>query len=115
MKKKSKVKKIKKQKIDIVLESLLNLEFQVKELIKRIERLEYFGGKMKFEEFLKKVDLEFSKITNKKIRFGQTVMNQLYNLWPEKYREITGSDYDCFYDDSIVRFTLEKLEKEWNI
>lgn len=22
--------------------------------------------------------------------------------------------YDCFYDDAIVRLTLDKLEKEWN-
>jgi hypothetical protein len=45
MKKKKKVKSKKqskrKQKIDVVLESLLNLETQVKELIKKVERLQY--------------------------------------------------------------------------
>ena len=43
MKKKKTKKKQpqKKQKIDVVLASLLNLELQVKELIKRVEQLQY--------------------------------------------------------------------------
>jgi len=42
MKKKiSKKKKTTKQKIDIVLESLLNLEKVVKELVKKVEQLQY--------------------------------------------------------------------------
>lgn len=42
MKKKKKITKPKRQqKIDVVLESLLNLEKQVKELIKRVETLQY--------------------------------------------------------------------------
>lgn len=41
MKKKKSKKKPVKQKIDVVLESLLNLETVVKELIKRVERLQY--------------------------------------------------------------------------
>lgn len=42
MKKKKKIIKPKRQqKIDVVLESLLNLEKQVKELIKRVENLQY--------------------------------------------------------------------------
>lgn len=40
MKKKKKTIK-RKQKIDIVLESLLNLEQKVKELIKKVEQLQY--------------------------------------------------------------------------
>ena len=39
-KKTTKKKKPVKQKIDVVLESLLNLEQRIKELIKRMERLE---------------------------------------------------------------------------
>jgi len=54
MKKKvSKKKKPTKQKIDVVLESLLNLEQQMKELIKRIERIEatqYFYLKYQYPE-----------------------------------------------------------------
>ena len=41
MKKKTNSKKKSKQKIDIVLESLLNLERVVKELIKKVENLQY--------------------------------------------------------------------------
>ena len=45
MKKKKKVKTKKKapkqQKIDVVLRSLLNLELQVKELITKVEQLQY--------------------------------------------------------------------------
>jgi tetrahydromethanopterin S-methyltransferase subunit B len=39
-KKKNTRTEIKKQKIDVVLESLLNLEIRVKELIKKVEQLE---------------------------------------------------------------------------
>ena len=52
-KKTSKKKKPVKQKIDVVLESLLNLEQQMKELIKRIERIEatqYFYLKYHYPE-----------------------------------------------------------------
>ncbi len=40
-KKKIKSRPKQKQKIDVVLESLLNLEKQVKELMKRVEQLQY--------------------------------------------------------------------------
>ena len=52
-KKTSKKKKPTKQKIDVVLASLLNLEQQTKELIKRIERIEatqYFYLKYQYPE-----------------------------------------------------------------
>lgn len=41
-KKTTKKKKHNKQKIDVVLESLLNLETVVKELIKKVEGLQYY-------------------------------------------------------------------------
>jgi hypothetical protein len=76
-----------------------------------------------FNEFLKKVDDTFlshqAARSNGKIkaenqwRYGQTVMNVLWEVWPNKYTEIKGSDIDCFYDNSNVQFTLDKLEKEW--
>lgn len=73
---------------------------------------------MTFEEFLNKVDEIFmkyqaSKSSGSQWRYGQTVMNVLYDVWPEKYSEITGSDIDCFYSNSTVQYTLDKLEKEW--
>lgn len=79
---------------------------------------------MTFEEFLRKVDDTFishqaarsgGKISvANQWRYGQTVMNVLYDAWPEKYKELTGSEYDCFYSNSNVESTLGKLEKEWN-
>jgi hypothetical protein len=76
-----------------------------------------------FNEFLKKVDDTFlshqAARSNGKIkaenqwRYGQTVMNVLWEVWPNKYREIQDSDFDCFYTNSTVDITLDKLEKEW--
>lgn len=69
---------------------------------------------MTFEEFVTKVDSVFNSFSYKnQLRYGQCVMNELYYIWPEKYKEITATEYDCFYDNSIVALLLEKLEKEW--
>jgi len=38
----------------------------------------------------------------------------LDSVWPEKYNEIMGTDYDCFYTQGRPKETLKKLEKEWN-
>lgn len=64
-----------------------------------------------FLHFLKKVDDFY--IQNDDLRYGQSLMNVLYDVWPEKYKEITNSEIDCFYDEKIVRFTIVSLEKEW--
>lgn len=68
--------------------------------------------KMRFEEFSKEVEYEFSRHKGA-LRRGQTLMNVLLKIWPEKYHEITASDEDCFYDDSIVPATMKMLEQEW--
>lgn len=69
---------------------------------------------MTFKLFLQLIDNKFNSATYKEqLRYGQYVMNELYNIWPEKHKEIIGSDYDCFYDDTLVQATLFKLEKEW--
>ena len=78
-----------------------------------------------FNEFLNKVDDTFLKHqaawSGGKIkaanqwRYGQTIMNVLWDVWPEKYQEIKCGDSDCFYDNSIVESTLDKLEKEWKL
>ena len=69
---------------------------------------------MTFQEFVQLVDSEFHSATYKEqLRYGQYIMNELYNIWPEKYAQITGSDTDCFYNNSKVELTLTKLEKEW--
>lgn len=69
---------------------------------------------MTFEYFLQNIDHKFNtSLYKEQLRYGQYIMNELYNIWPEKYAEITGSDYDCFYDNSTVQFTLDKLQKDW--
>ena len=65
-----------------------------------------------FNEFLKRVD-ETYNYHSFELRYGQTIMNVLRDAWPEKYSELQKSDYDCFYDDGIVKITLQKLDKEW--
>lgn len=67
---------------------------------------------MTFDQFLDKIDDTYH--TNDEMRYGQSLMSVLWEVWPEKYKEITGSDFDCFYDDRTTRFTIEKLEKEWS-
>jgi hypothetical protein len=67
---------------------------------------------MTFQQFLNKVDATYNAHPFE-LRYGQTVMNVLYGAWPDKYKQISGGDYDCFYDDGTVILTLEFLEKEW--
>lgn len=77
---------------------------------------------MTFEEFLDKVDDTFmshqaarSNISvSNQLRYGQTVMNVLHDVWHTKYIEISDSDIDCFYSNATAQFVLEKLEKEWH-
>jgi|LakMenEpi03Aug12_release.lakeMendotaPanAssembly.Ray.scaffolds.fasta_scaffold2437449_1 hypothetical protein len=70
---------------------------------------------LSFQQFLNKVDNTYNAHPFE-LRYGQTIMNILYEVWQEKYIEITTdkTDYDCFYDDGTVKFTLEYLEKVWN-
>lgn len=69
---------------------------------------------MTYKLFIKIVDSKFNSASYKsQLRYGQYIMNELYNIWPEKYAEITGSKYDCFYDNTLVQSTLFKLEKDW--
>lgn len=49
------------------------------------------------------------------LRYGQVIMNTLNNYWPEKYTEITGSEYDCFYDDTKIDTLLGYLQTNWNL
>jgi predicted RNase H-like nuclease (RuvC/YqgF family) len=80
---------------------------------------------MTFEKFLQKIEETFlanqAARSNSKIkaenqwRYGQTVMNVLWEVWPQKYREIQGGSFDCFYSNQNVDLTLDKLQKEWPV
>ena len=47
-------------------------------------------------------------------RYGQTLMNVLYDVWPDKHNRIMHTEYDCFYSDENAAKLLDKLEKEWD-
>ena len=68
---------------------------------------------MTFEQFLDKVD-KFYYDYEFELRHGQSIMNVLYKVRPDLYKKITQTDLDCFYDDGIIQFTLDYLEKTWN-
>lgn len=75
---------------------------------------------MTFEEFKTKIDDTFMGNQPPKVsaanrwRYGQTLMNVLWDVWPEKYNEIKDSDIDCFYSNRTVAMVINKLEKEWD-
>lgn len=68
---------------------------------------------MTFEEFLQKVDC-FYYDNQPHIRYGQSIMNVLYNIYPDWHKRIIGTDLDCFYDNNTIKFTLEYLEQDWD-
>jgi hypothetical protein len=71
----------------------------------------------KFEEFIDTVNRTYDS-SELELRYGQVIMNTLYQVWPEKYKEISYTEYDCFYEDGwtfATSQTLEKLRNEWTI
>lgn len=68
---------------------------------------------MTFEQFLEKADRFYCE-NEFELRYGQSIMNILYQVRPDKYKEITQTDLDCFYDDSTIKDTLDHLERTWD-
>ena len=68
---------------------------------------------MTYEEFLCEV-MSVCLGVGPQWRVGQTIMNVLREVRHDKYDEITGTDYDCFYNNSVSPKTLKKLKEEWN-
>jgi hypothetical protein len=65
-----------------------------------------------FEEFIDLVDKTYDDHSFE-LRYGQTVMNVLSEIWPDKYRELIYNYLDCFYDDGMVASVLDNLKKNW--
>lgn len=67
--------------------------------------------KMTLNEFL----MAFYKYNKQhfNLRRGQNLMNFLHSIWPEMYDIITGSKYDCFYNDNKIDKTIGYLAEEW--
>lgn len=66
---------------------------------------------MNFKDFVAHIKIFHEK--NKELRYGQAAMNVLWNVWPDKYKEITNTNNDCFYNDDLVEQMLNKLEADW--
>ena len=66
---------------------------------------------MTYSDFRNKIDRDLKKYG---LRYGQTVMNTLSEVWPEKSRQLTSTDWDCFYNDNKTDTLLNYLEKIWN-
>ena len=65
---------------------------------------------MSYSEFRSKIDHDLKKYS---LRYGQTVMNTLSEVWPDKHRELISTDLDCFYNDNKADTTLSYLEQAW--
>ena len=69
---------------------------------------------MTFEDFLKAVDTKFYTASYKdQLRYGQCIMNELYNVWPSKHNELVNCHVVCFYDNENIDYVLSHLKKEW--
>jgi len=76
---------------------------------KWIEQKQAELKRISFPEFKIMVDEYLAKHN---LRQGQTIMNVLGDTYPEIYREITGTDLDCFYNDEKSNKLLEYLEEK---
>ena len=65
---------------------------------------------MSYSEFKSKIDNDLKKY---QLRYGQTVMNCLAEVWPKKHKEFLATDLDCFYNDKKADRLLNHLEKIW--
>lgn len=64
-----------------------------------------------FQQF--KAEFENFHAQNKELRYGQSLMNKLFEIRPEKHTEIKGTELDCFYLDEKSELTLHYLENNW--
>jgi hypothetical protein len=67
---------------------------------------------MTYEQFIQEVDRTYDDHSFE-WRYGQTLMNVLSEIWPDKYRELTYTYCDCFYDDRMVDSVKNKLKQDW--
>jgi hypothetical protein len=78
---------------------------------------------MTFKKFIDNIENIYADQGNKleseqRLRYGQIIMMELWDIWPQKYHQIAGSDKDPFYCDIIHKKPydlLSELEKEWPV
>jgi hypothetical protein len=70
---------------------------------------------MTFDEYCLRAVKHYREIKADTVdyRLGQAYMNILHNVRCELSEEITGSMYDCFYDDSLIGGFLYYLADRW--
>jgi len=49
------------------------------------------------------------------LRLGQSLMCAIYDTNQKFYTNITGTEFDCFYLDSVIPKTLLKLEESMEV
>jgi hypothetical protein len=64
---------------------------------------------MTFDEFVAQIS-----VPAKHQRYGQHLMNNLFNVRRDLYDLIDGTDYDCFYYNNRVNDTLAFLSENWD-
>ena len=47
------------------------------------------------------------------LRMGQSLMNALWELYPQIYSEITGTESDPFYNDKLIENFYYWLERNY--
>jgi len=77
---------------------------------------------MTYKKFLDNIENIYADQGNKpkseRLRYGQIIMMELWDVWPQKYHQIAGSDKDPFYFDILHKKPydlLTELEKEWPV
>lgn len=77
---------------------------------------------MTFKKFVDNIENIYAdqgdKPESERLRYGQIIMIELWDVWPQKYHQIAGSDKDPFYCDIIHKKPydlLSELQKEWPV
>lgn len=70
--------------------------------MRKIDKLDIVFIKRKSKTHIKK---------NTEIREGQAVFNAASEMFPLAVKSITGTEYDCYYEDDRIPIFLEKLQE----
>lgn len=77
---------------------------------------------MIFKKFIENIEKIYSEQTLKpkseRLRYGQIIMHELWNTWPQKYHQVTCTDKDPFYCEVLDKKPydlLDELQKEWPV
>ncbi len=90
--------------------------------IDQIIEIEPEGTQMTYKQFIKNIEQRLvdqgDKPKSERLRYGQIIMMELWEIWPQKYHQIAGSDKDPFYSDILHKKPhdlLNELALEWPV